>query len=79
MDEKLVINRLQILSFANSAAASSAAKSASEFKMDALVHDLNTALELDEVNNSSANAGSGSGAPNSTRRRVWRRRCKSTR
>ena len=77
MDEKLVINRLQILSFANSA--SSAAKSASEFKMDALVHDLNTALELDEVNNSSANAGSGSGAPNSTRRRVWRRRCKSTR
>ena len=47
--------------------------------MDALVHDLNTALELDEANNSSANAGSGSGATNSNRRRVWRRRCKSTR
>ena len=78
MDEKLVINRLQILSFAT-ASGSSTGKSASEFKMDALVHDLNTALELDEVNNSSANAGSGSGAPSSTRRRVWRRRCKSTR
>ena len=77
MDEKLVINRLQILSFAT--ASGSSTKSTSEFKMDALVHDLNTALELDEVNNSSANAGSGSGAPNSTRRRVWRRRCKSTR
>ena len=48
-------------------------------KMDALVHDLNTALELDEANNSSANAGSGSGATSSNRRRVWRRRCKSTR
>lgn len=51
-------------------------------KMDALVHDLHTALELDEAYNSSANAASGpatAAATNSNRRRVWRRRCKSTR
>jgi hypothetical protein len=50
-------------------------------KMDALVHDLNTALELDEpvaTGNNSSNNATGAGAATGSRRRVWRRRCKST-
>ena len=67
-------SRLRVLS-----TKTSADKSHKNTKMDALVHDLNKALELDEANNSSANAGSASGATTSNRRRVWKRRCKSTR
>lgn len=90
MEQKIVheFSRLRVLGKA-AAATSSDPPSPSKKKqivnckkMDALVHELNAALELDEANNSSANAESGgsggSGPASSNRRRVWRRRCKST-
>lgn len=83
MDQKIVheFSRLKVLSNRKSdpPSPSRTKKTIASIKMDALVHDLNTALELDEVNNSSANAGSGSAMTGGNRRRVWRRRCKSTR
>ena len=82
MDQKIVheFSRLRVLSNRKSDPPSpSRTRKIVSKKMDALVHDLNTALELDEANNSSANAASGSGATGNNRRRVWRRRCKSTR
>ena len=87
MDQKIVheFSRLRVLSNRKSDPPSPSrtkkklVATAASKNMDALVHDLNTALELDEANNSSANAASGSGAAGSNRRRVWRRRCKSTR
>jgi len=92
MDQKIVheFSRLRVLSNRKSdppspsrtkkKLVSTGNSSAASKNMDALVHDLNTALELDEANNSSANAASGSGAAggNRDKRRVWRRRCKST-
>jgi len=82
MDQKIVheFSRLKVLSNRKSdpPSPSRTKKTIASIKMDALVHDLNTALELDEVNNSSANAGSGSAVTGGNRRRVWRRRCKST-
>ena len=89
MDQKIVheFSRLRVLSNRKSDPPSPsrtkkklvATAAVASKNMDALVHDLNTALELDEANNSSANAASGSGAAGGNRRRVWRRRCKSTR
>jgi len=89
MDQKIVheFSRLRVLSNRKSDPPSPSRTkkkivgieaAAASKNMDALVHDLNTALELDEANNSSANAASGSGAAGGNRRRVWRRRCKST-
>ena len=85
MEQKIVheFSRLRVLSHSKSTPISdppspSKKKKLTNKKMDALVHDLNTALELEEINNSSANAGSGSGTAANARRKVWRRRCKST-
>ena len=93
MEQKIVheFSRLRVLSHSKSTPISDPPPSPSNIsknkkinvnckKMDALVHDLNTALELEEINNSSANAGSGSAVATTSnaRRKVWRRRCKST-
>ena len=90
MEQKIVheFSRLRMLSHSKSTPISDPPPSPSSKKkklnvckkMDALVHDLNTALELEEINNSSANAGSGSAVATTSnaRRKVWRRRCKST-
>ena len=89
MEQKIVheFSRLRMLSHSKSTPISDPPPSPSSKKkkinvsckkMDALVHDLNTALELEEIhNNSSANAGSGSAVATTSnaRRKVWRRRC----
>ena len=84
MEQKIVheFSRLRVLSKSTPISdppSPSKNKKLNTKRMDALVKDLNTALELEEMNNSSANAGSaGSGATSNARRKVWRRRCKST-
>ena len=86
MDPKIVqeFSRLRVLNNAAPISGPPSPNKNKKLNMEALVHDLNQALELDETGNLGGAAGGGNNSSNNasstsnSRRRAWRRRCKST-